>query len=282
MFLSWMHLLCIWQFPPIPANIQKIFFILTAYYSSSELLIERLAPFCPCFFKKRSMNWRSWTQDQESFFFESPHSHSHPEVSLGVHRLQNGYLHNWHFYFRVHHHHGYENSMIISSFFISLQLNSLFKKTFPDMGSCLRRTAHLIVQIVCLRGETIVIVVKRWAVVVQESPVTLLPVGWKDYDAFGVGESGLDLFEVFRELLVLLGLEERHGASSMSDKDWSHSSTQHSVYNFLINFNQGFKVLIRCLSLANTVQILMPIFLYLIFYLDYRHQTQNQNENFHD
>ena len=67
--------------------------------------------------------------------------------------------------------------MIISSFFISLQLNSLFKKTFPDMGSCLRRTAHLIVQIVCLRGETIVIVVKRWAVVVQESPVTLLPVG---------------------------------------------------------------------------------------------------------
>lgn len=229
MLLSWMHLFCIWQFPPIPAKIQKIFLILTAYYSSGKLLVERLTPFLPCFFKKGSMNWRPWTQDHESFFFEFPHCDSHPEMSLGVHRLENRYLNHRHFDFRVHDHHGYENPMVISSFFISLQLNSLFQKTFSDMGSRLSWTAHFEAQIVCLRWKTIVIVVKRRVVVVQESPVTLLPVGWKNYDAFRIREAGLDLFEVFWELLVLLGLEERHGASSVSDKDRSHSSTLHSA-----------------------------------------------------
>ena len=77
--------------------------------------------------------------------------------------------------------------MIVTSFGVLFQLMSMIWKTLFYMASQLRSTSGWIFEFVCLRRKAIIIVQELWLVMIQNSPVWLLPMSWKNNEPLRIG-----------------------------------------------------------------------------------------------
>lgn len=96
-------------------------------------------------------------------------------MSLWSQGLENRDLNDRYFALWIHHHHWYENSMIVSSGGIGLERHSLLMETVLEDLPQLGRATHPELQIVGFRRKPRVIIVQRGIVMIEDCPLLLFP-----------------------------------------------------------------------------------------------------------
>jgi hypothetical protein len=84
--------------------------------------------------------------------------------------------------------------------------------------SKLGRAFDGICEIVGLRRKTIVIVIERRSVIVNQCPLLLIPMSRKQQDGLWMRKMCLDVQKLIVKKGVLFFIDKRHGSSSVSDK----------------------------------------------------------------
>ncbi len=145
-------------------------------------------------------------------------------MGLRVQRFKNGDLYDRNICLRVHNNEWNKDSMVISPLCISLKLHSFLCKLWLNVVSQFRSAADGISQVIGLSRESIVIIIKGRVIWVNHRPLVFFPVRWKQYYGLRLGVLFFNLLKLLIELSMVLLVDERHGSSTVGDKDWSHTN----------------------------------------------------------
>jgi len=113
--------------------------------------------------------------------------------------------------------------MVIAPLGIAFQVNSLLRQMLFDMVAYLGIATHLEGKVVGLRRKTTVIVIQWRIIVVNHSPILLLPVRRKNNNRFGIGIPVVDVLKLLVHNFVLFHSENRHRTPAVGDEDRRHS-----------------------------------------------------------
>ena len=224
MLLSRMHNLRIFQLFPCLNAIQQLLLTFLPLEHIHEFSVKDSTYLHWLRLTKTSMTGWTRLNNEETLFFQSSKSNPHTKMCFRIERFENGYLNDRNISLGIHNHHRNKNSMIVPAFRVCLEIHFLFLQLCLHMVSKLGRTFDWISEIVCLCRKTIIVIIERRNVMVNDGPLMLFPMCWKKQDGLRFRKLRLDVLKLFEENGMIFFVDKRHWASSVGHKNWCHDN----------------------------------------------------------